>query len=84
MSTMCIRSPLPFPTRTCSDVGNYDLIIRLLRLGVRWFVAVESGYQLVSFETSSLERWVVAIGVVRCVVNEVGNPGKMCLESCGK
>ena len=51
---------------------------------MRWFVAVESGYQLVSFETSSLERWVVAIGVVRCVVNEVGNPGKMCLESCGK
>ena len=33
---------------------------------MRWFVAVESGYQLVSFEISSLERWVVATGCEVC------------------
>ena len=39
-----IGRPLPFPTNTSSDEGNCDLVRRLLRFGVRWWVAPESGY----------------------------------------
>ena len=52
-----IERPLPFP-KTWSNVKNRVLVMRLLRLDIRWFVALEFGYQLVSCEISSVASYV--------------------------